>query len=287
MSLLGPNLEAFLAIVDAKTVQAASKTLGITQTGVTQRMRALESQLSTTLFTRSRRGMLLTQEGESLLRYCQTVRDLEGETLAKIRGAGVTAEIRVQIHGPTSIMRTRTIPQCLDALGKFPEVLIHFSISDSPTGAELLRSGQTQFAILAPEEVAREMDSKLLKPERYVLVGSKEWKHRKIDEIVQTERIVDFEPSDQMSFEYLRKFKLLSQARKERHFVNNNEALLKMFERGFGYGVLTREFAELYLKNSEITLLNNGQFLEHRLALAWYPRPQTPAYFKAIIQSIK
>src|SRR4051812_11222626 len=104
MSLLGPNLEAFLKIHSTKTVIAASKELGITQTGVTQRIRALESMLSTTLFIRSRRGMTPTPEGEALLRYCQAAKDLEGEALAKIQNAAIQATVRVCITGPSSIM---------------------------------------------------------------------------------------------------------------------------------------------------------------------------------------
>ena len=67
MSLLSPTLEAFWAVVRKGTVQDASHILGITQTGVTQRIRSLEKQLKTTLFTRSRKGMKLTAEGEALL----------------------------------------------------------------------------------------------------------------------------------------------------------------------------------------------------------------------------
>ena len=52
MSLLSPPLEAFWAVVRKGTVQDASYILGITQTGVTQRIRSLEKQLKTTLFTR-------------------------------------------------------------------------------------------------------------------------------------------------------------------------------------------------------------------------------------------
>ncbi len=83
MSLLSPQLQAFQAIVKYKTVHAAADTLNVTQTAVTQRIRALEEKLRVTLFIRTRRGMLLTSEGEALLRYCQAVRDIEGEALAK------------------------------------------------------------------------------------------------------------------------------------------------------------------------------------------------------------
>ena len=71
MSLLHPQLLAFMAIVERKTVLASAKDLGLTQTGVTQRIKALEAHLNATLFTRSRKGMMLTEEGQSLLLYCQ------------------------------------------------------------------------------------------------------------------------------------------------------------------------------------------------------------------------
>src|SRR4051812_25265264 len=97
MSLLSPQLEAFLAITKYKTVHGAARELGITQTGVTQRIRALEFQLSTTLFIRSRKGMAPTTEGQALLRYCQAARDLEGEALAKIQHAATKTEVRVAV----------------------------------------------------------------------------------------------------------------------------------------------------------------------------------------------
>lgn len=286
MSLLGPQLEAFLAVVQSKTVLGAAKSIGITQTGVTQRIRTLEDQLSTTLFTRSRQGMRLTQEGEALLRYCQSAQDLAGETLSQISGAGKASEVRSSILGPTSIMRTRVIPQSLPVMSQFPELLLSFEISDEKPGSEALRTGAVQFAILPDEEVRCEMDSKRLKPEEYVLVGKRNWKGRKVQELVTKERIIDFDSSDTMTHAYLKKAKLLHCARPERHFVNNNESLLQLFEAGIGYGVLTREFAEQYTRQYDIAILNPDFHLENRLALAWYPRPNASGYFKAIIGAI-
>ena len=43
MSLLDPRLQAFVSVIRNQTVHGASKELGLTQTAVTQRIRALES----------------------------------------------------------------------------------------------------------------------------------------------------------------------------------------------------------------------------------------------------
>ncbi|MGZ3690202.1 MAG: LysR family transcriptional regulator, partial [Pseudobdellovibrio sp.] len=87
MSLLSPPLEAFWAVVRKGTVQDASYILGITQTGVTQRIRSLEKQLKTTLFIRSRKGMKLTTEGEALLQFVKGSLEIEGMALSKIQRA--------------------------------------------------------------------------------------------------------------------------------------------------------------------------------------------------------
>src|SRR5437762_1952438 len=103
MSLLDPRVEAFYVVAKTGTVQASAKKLNITQTGVTQRIRSLEKQLSTTLFTRSRLGMRLTSEGEALFRYCEGASSLEGFTLSRIQGDSSLSPVSISIAGPTSI----------------------------------------------------------------------------------------------------------------------------------------------------------------------------------------
>ena len=291
MSLLSPPLQAFMSIARHQTVMAAARELGITQTGVTQRIRSLEAQLSATLFVRSRRGMGLTHEGEALLRYCQGASDLEGQALAQISGAGLQTEVGVRISGPSSLMRSRVIPNCSDLLKSFKNLLIEFHLSDVPDLTPELRSGKSQMIIVAPEHVAREMDSRLLKPEKYLLVATRDWSHRTTRDIVQNERIIDFDPADPMSFNTLRHFGLFDLARKTRLFVNNTEAIAQLFCEGLGYGVLTSEFAEPFLKKGQLFALNQGKAFENRLALAWYPRKSlrkpSADYFESMLKAIR
>lgn len=287
MSLLSPQLQAFVAVVQHQSVHAAARSIGITQTGVTQRIRSLESQLSSTLFIRSRKGMRPTPEGEALYRYCRGALDLEGQALPQIVGAARESLVEVSIIGPTSIMSSRVVPGCAPVLKRFPQLLFRFQISDLESRVEDLRRGAVQLALLAPEQVAREMDSKLLKPEKFLMVGPRKWKGRKTDEIVRSERMIDFDPSDQASFSYLRAFGLLPSARTDRHFVNHNEALIHLFRAEAGYGVLTIDVAKPWLDRGELVALNGGKIFESPVALAWYPRPEMPEYLDCIIRSIR
>jgi len=184
-------------------------------------------------------------------------------------------------------MSSRIVCQLEEVVKKFPELLLTYKITDLDSRIEDLRTGLAQFALVSHEQVAREMDSKILKPEKYLLVACKRWKGRMLKDILANERVIDFDETDLMTFKYLKKFNLSSLCKPERHFVNSNEALLYLFKAGFGYGVLTQEVAKPYLESGELISLNGGAPLENAIALAWYPRAEMPAYFRAIVTAIK
>lgn len=286
MSLLSPNLQAFLAIAKQGTVHGAAATLHLTQTGVTQRIRALEKELGTTLFLRSRKGMKLTQEGESLLRYCRAAGELEGGALSQIQKSGSEHAVFLTIAGPTSVMTARIADLCAPLFKRWPELQLNFLVSDSANRVQLVRNGEAALAIVPPEEVPNEMDSKMLRPDRYLLVASPKWKGRRLSDILEKERLIDFEEGDATSLNYLKKFGLAKQLR-PRLFANNNEMIVNFFRRGIGFGTLTQEIAKPELEAGRLIALNSGLAMEDPLALVWYPRPELPLYFKDIVSSIK
>lgn len=285
MRLLSPQLLAFLAVVKYKTVHGAAESLHLTQTAVTQRIRTLETSLSTSLFTRSRRGMLLTQEGESLLRYCQHAQELEGATLSFITGAAAEQNILLNICGPYTIMQSRIVPRCMQVMQRWPKLLLQFDINDSEDRVNTLRRGDSQLAVVEKNTLSDEMEYKDLRPEHYVLVVPHKWKGRQLREVIKNERIIDFDPRDQMTFQYLRHFGLDDLASHDRCFANRTDILAAMIAGGQGYGVLPQEFARPWLTEKKLAVLNAGKTFPHLLALAWYPRHQQPAYFSDIVQA--
>ncbi len=287
MSLLSANLQAFVAIVKQGTVHGAARELHLTQTGVTQRIRAIEKELDTTLFLRSRKGMKLTAEGEALLHYCKAAEDLEGQALSQIHGAGTDKPIYLTVAGPTSVMTARVVDQCAHIYTQWPRLYLSFIINDSVDRVDLVRSGQAAIAIVSPEKVPNEMDSKLIKSDKYILVASSKWRGRRMSDILENERAIDFDETDPTTLNYLKKFDLISSLRRPRVFVNNNEAIIKFFKLGAGFGTLTQEIAKPHIESGDLIALNGGAAMEDPLAIVWYPRTEMPEYFRAIVSSIK
>ena len=286
MSLLSPTLEAFWAVVRMGTVQDASKILGLTQTGVTQRIRVLEKQLKTTLFMRSRTGMKLTAEGEALLQYVKSSKDIEGMALSKIQRAANDSIIEIGITGPPSILRSRVIPDLPTLYSHFPKIRLRFDLSDGLNQSEKLKSGIFDFAIIESHQVVREMDSKIIKPERYCLFGPAKWKNRKLTEIFNTESLIEHESNSHLGLLFLEKYKLKFKILPERHYANDLEAICAMTTSGFGYSLLPERLVEKSVKKNQLIQLASNYFYEQKLSLAWFPRPAMASYFKAIIQTI-
>ena len=286
MITMHPGLAAFVAIIEHGTVHGAARSIGLSQSGVTQRIRALERQLDTTLFTRSRTGMRPTAEGEALLRYAHRAMDLEGELKSTLQGRDDAREIRVQLTGPSSIMRCRIIPAAARCLSSCPNVTFTFELDDDRSGLEALKAGRSQLAVLPRREVVHELDSRLLRPDRYILVATAAWAERSVEEIVSSERIVDFNAGDDATHRYLEQHGLLALARRERHLANSTDALASLVELGHGYSVLSAAFVADRIRSGTLVGIHPGHDIGFEFALAWYPRHEMPAYFGQLIQEI-
>lgn len=285
MSLLSPSLEAFWAVVQKGTVLEAAKMVNLTQTGVTQRIRSLEKQLGVTLFTRSRKGMRLTGEGESLLRYVKAARDLEGETLSSLGGKKINLVTEICISGTSTLMRSRMIPKASAVIKKFPHLRVRFDLTDTDSVIGKLKTGFAQIGALPTSQVSLELDSKVLSPERYHLVGPASWKKRKFEDILLNESIVDFDPGDTVTLDLLKKYKITKMS-KHRHYANNIDALTSLLKDGVGFSALTEEFARPFIKDGSLAYINPDMHLDYPVALAWYPRSEMPPYFKSLIEAL-
>ncbi len=283
MSLLSPTLEAFWAVTQKGTVQEASKILGITQTGVTQRIRSLEKQLKITLFLRSRTGMKLTAEAEVLLQYVQLSKENEGVTLSRLQKSSFESNIELGISGPSRILQSRVIPKLFSFNNKYQNIqfdLINCSFEDS---LKKLKEGSSTFAFLSPEQSTRELKTKTIKPQVYRLYGSKKTRY-KTDFLDSAPIIIDSTHHQIFkNFVLKNKFKLL---KNQKVHLSNDLAMTKdLVEQGLGISLFSEDFVGTNPSKDLIHVLS-GYTYEEKLILGWYHRSKMPDYFKAMIESI-
>ena len=85
--------EVFAKTVELGSLTRAAEELGLTQSGVSHILAAMEEELGFTLLKRSRAGVRLTAEGEQLLPCIREIVRQEGllrERAASLRGGAVS-----------------------------------------------------------------------------------------------------------------------------------------------------------------------------------------------------
>src|SRR5688572_2155504 len=208
MMIAHSQLPTFMAVAELLNLSAAARKLGVTQTGATQRIKSLEQSLGVTLFTRSRSGMRLTEEGHLLLRYCTEVSGLEGRFLSGMTGGGTRREVELCIVGPMSLLAGRVVPHCSDIARRWPSLNLRFVVDSNANRLNQLKRGTCDLAFVFPHEVGLELDSKIVRPVEYLLVAAAPWKSRPLKEVLETEKLLAYHPADTTGIDYLRAFNL-------------------------------------------------------------------------------
>ncbi len=67
------QLQFFVAAAEAGSVSGAARGLSISQSSVTEAIRALEDDLGVSLFDRQARGLLITHKGSAFLRHARQI----------------------------------------------------------------------------------------------------------------------------------------------------------------------------------------------------------------------
>jgi LysR family transcriptional regulator (chromosome initiation inhibitor) len=276
-----------MTVAELSNLSAAAKRLGITQTGATQRIKSLEQSLGVTLFTRSRSGMRLTEEGRLLLRYCTAVSNLEGQFLSVVKEGGQAREVELCLVGPMSLLAGRVVPRCSELLKKWPNLSLRFVIDSNANRLNQLKRGACDLAFVFPHEVGMELDSKLVRPVEYLLVVTSKWKGRPLREILEAEKLLAYHPDDTTGLDYLKAFNLLEHFKRSRFCVSENITLIRLLELGLGFGVLPKEIAEPLIAENRLASLNQGRSYKIPFALAWYPRREMPDYFREVVRMIR
>src|SRR5687767_4164806 len=103
-------LRCFVAVADARGFTAAGEMIGLTQSGISVRIRNLEDRLGRRLFDRTSRQVNLTEDGEVLLSYARRMVDLNDEAIGRLTGGQTQGRLRV---GLADYVTPRLVPQLL------------------------------------------------------------------------------------------------------------------------------------------------------------------------------
>ena len=139
--------KVFFHVASTLSFSEASKQLFISQSAVSQSIKTLERKLDQTLFIRSTKRVLLTPEGEILLRHIEPAMHLIQRGEAQLLDAASTGG-QIRIGASDTICRYFLVPYLEKFHKAFPSAHIKVNNQTSIKCVEMLESGQVDLIVV-------------------------------------------------------------------------------------------------------------------------------------------
>ncbi len=247
MSTFDPvALECLAAIVEEGGFERAAQRLHVTQSAVSQRLRALEAQVGSVLIVRSR-PLKPTSSGQLLLKHTKQMRllraDLERDLqeLAPSAQGGGREEERIAIAVNADSIATWALP----ALSPLAHERLPLEIitDDQDFTQEWLRSGQVLGCVTSMKQALRGCRMVRLGSMRYVAVASADFFERSLprgftQHTFRDVPFVSFNRKDDMAAEFVALAFGLKSVSLQQFFVPSTEGQMRAVEAGWAAAVL-------------------------------------------------
>lgn len=125
------KLRVFHAVAEAGSFTHAGEALNLSQSAVSRQISALEENLQVPLFHRHARGLILTEQGESLNRTVREVFAKLAMTEALLTESKEKPAGRIKVTTTVGFGATWLAPRLRDFLDKYPDITISLLLDDS------------------------------------------------------------------------------------------------------------------------------------------------------------
>jgi DNA-binding transcriptional LysR family regulator len=151
------QLQFFVAAAEAGSVSGAARALSISQSSVTEAIRALEDDLGVLLFDRQARGLLITHKGSAFLRHARQILADVATARTAFRDEAETATGRLSL-GVTSLVAGYVLSDILSRFRRaYPQVELSVIEDNGDYLQHLLIGGELDVAVLLTSSVKDRM----------------------------------------------------------------------------------------------------------------------------------
>jgi LysR family transcriptional regulator, chromosome initiation inhibitor len=274
MNHLDPaGLDCLAALADHGSFERAAQGLAITQSAVSQRLRALETQVGQLLVVRAR-PLRLSEPGKVLLRYARQWHALRAD-MARELGASLAPGERLPIAVNADSLATWVLP-ALDPLvraGQRDGYGLELIVDDQDFTHDWLREGQVLGCVTTVREALRGCRVSPLGVMRYTAMASPVFIERMLPSgltranFSQVPFLV-FNRKDDMQAQWVSLAFGVRSPRLNERFVPSSEAYLRAARLGWGVGVAPLLQARELLDSGELVALRPSVTLD--VTLFWH-----------------
>lgn len=269
MKINNLGLSAFYQCALTLNMSEAASGLGVTQSALSQRIAALESDIEATLFIREAKNLALTPTGEELLSYCKSYKSLEDEFLNSVKGSSeLSGPIRLGAY--SSILRSLVIPKLAPFLRKHPLVMADLKSYETSELYDVLRSSKADFILTDTSLNKKGVVEKIVGNEEYVVIES-----AKIES--PSDIFIDHDVNDRTTDDFF-SHQVQTPVYK-RIFLGDVYSVIDGVELGLGRAVMSRHLVE---SNKKLKILSGYKKVKRPIILCYFDRPFYPRLFEHV-----
>ncbi len=153
------HLRIFEVVLRAKSVTAAAQELHLTQSGVSQHLKAFEEMLGVTLFDRIKGRMVPTAEAQTLYERCQRSLGEIEQALTDIKSGGRQVSGLVTVGMPIEFGHNVILPLLAEFGKQHPSVKFSVRFGFAGVMSEALVAGEMDFAFVDDMAIDRRIDT--------------------------------------------------------------------------------------------------------------------------------
>lgn len=251
------NLELyriFYIVARVGNITKASEELNISQPAVTKHIKNLEEQLGNPLFIRTKRGVILNEQGEKMFIKVKQAITLLDDAEKEISEFRIIDKGTIKIGVSTSLAGKFLLKNMKEFNKIYPNIVIEIYTDPTKILIKQLKSGSIDVIIgKFPWNKDLDLDYITLGRTKYIFVGNENYydlskKEVSLDELIKYPLLLQKAPSNSRD-SIDRYFKNNNMSVVPRMNIGSSSLLVNFLSLGYGIGYVTKLYIEEELKN--------------------------------------
>ena len=172
------NLSAyriFYAVARLGNISKAAKELYISQPAISKSIQKLEDGLGCTLFVRSSRGVMLTEEGELFYSYVKSAFETLSQGEKKLHRSIELGIGYLKIGVSSTLCKYLLLPYLKEFIRRYPHISISISCQSTNETLELLEEDKIDIGLVGKPEKIKNIQFDYLKEIEDIFVATKDY----------------------------------------------------------------------------------------------------------------
>lgn len=260
--------KVFCEVCKCKSFSKAAKALFMTQPAVSQGIMQLETELDIRLFTRTPKGVILTNEGQLLYEYINSAINLMNVGEKKLLESKNLMVGDLKIGVGDTVSRYFLLPYLEEFHNKYPNIRLKIVNRTTLEICDMLKSAEVDIGICNFPIKASFLEKKSCKDIHDIFVCGKKFSHL-ISQSLSFEELTKFplillEPKSN-SRKYVEKFISCKGIKVTPEIeLGSHDLLLEFAKINLGIACVVKEFSEKYLSDGTLYELNTIEKIPKR-----------------------